>query len=434
MEEDIFEGKKVVPRPLIIPQPGTTAKEMLPSSSSDAKLMDTRTYLKTDLVLEETPEKITGSYTVDYNITYLDSIIKKKLLQEKFTLLPKLKKTVASLKELIMRPQTYIQREHTLTQIKVAEEEIRKIETGEKLRVYLDKTSDIINSYLSASKIKKVMFDQEDQDPQTDEDALHRISLIEKYLDIAGDYIQLDIIRVTSHKSDVCTGCGASLARIALSDEGSLRCPECFTEHSVIITAKLSKDGARINMNTNLEDESIENFLRAFTRYQGLQCEQPDEKVYEKLDKYFTRNGRPTGAQIRELPLDSRGLRGDTNHKMLWDALSHIGHSEYYEDTNLIGHVYWGWELPNVSHLKERLIDKYIKTQKVFYQIPIEERNRNSSLGTQYRLWRHLQLEGHECYMDEFKIAENPESLRTHNNLWKQMCDGAGDPDIFYIP
>ena len=84
-------------------------------------------------------------------------------------------------------------------------------------------------------------------------------------------------------------------------------------------------------------------------------------------------------------------------------------------------------------HLKEKLIDKYNKTQKVFYQIPQCEKERNSSLGTQYRLWRHLQLESYQCYMDEFKIAENTDSLRIHNRLWKLMCDCCTDPDIYFI-
>lgn len=436
--DSIFEGKKIISKPLLMDAKKNQIpknKEVLFGKISEIKLMDTRTYLsKEDIILNDIPEKITGTYTVDYNITYIDNIIRNKLLQEKFTVLPKLKLSLVSLETAITKPQTYILREKTLTSIFNTNKEIKKIESGEKLDEYLSKTFDLIAKYkLSSSKIKTVMFEDDGSEPEIDDNTNYRLSIIDRYLDIASDYIQLDIIRINSKKSDMCSGCGICLSKIALNEEGTLRCPECQTEHNVIITTKLSKDNARININSNLEDESIDNFLRAFTRYQGLQCDQPDEKIYEKLDDYFTRNGRPSGEEIRYLEIDRRGFRGDTNHKMLWDALSHVGHSEYYEDTNLIGHIYWGWDLPNVSHLKEKLIDKYIKTQKVFYQIPIEERGRNSSLGTQYRLWRQLQLEGHECYMDEFKIAENSESLRTHHKLWKKMCDGAEDPNIYFI-
>lgn len=268
-----------------------------------------------------------------------------------------------------------------------------------------------------------------------DDDIRKRISLIEEFLEIAGDYIQIDVIRYNVRPSDICSGCGASLSKVATNEDGTIRCPNetCLTEHNSIILAKLAKDSSRINTNVSTDDESIDNFLRSLTRYQGLQQDLPDDSLYDELDNYFIKHGRPSGNIIKNLPLNERGRRGDTNHKMLWNALSEIGRSEYYEDANLIGHLYWGWILPNVSQYKETIVHHYLQTQKVFYQIPIEERGRNSSLGTQYRLWRHLQLVGHECYMDEFKIAENPESLRTHNRLWRLMCDGANDPDIQYI-
>ncbi|CAH6420814.1 Divergent Poxvirus Late Transcription Factor VLTF3 like [uncultured virus] len=389
-------------------------------------------------IIEDLPNKITGTYNEDYNIMYVDEIIRKRLRQEKFTHLQSLKSRYKTLETLSMQPQTYITRERTLENMKKIQTDIQQIESGERLRIYESKVQDILAQYRRyVGKVKTIIFDVEEEEryQELDDDVRHRIALIDRFLDIAMDYIHIDVIRINNRPSDICSGCGASLAKVATNEEGTVRCPntDCQTEHNVIIMAKLAKDGSRINTSSTTDDESIDNFLRAFIRYQGLQPDRPDDSIYDELDFYFSRHDRPSGAQIRELPLNERGRRGDTNHKMLWNALSQIGRSEYYEDANYIGHVYWGWTLPNVMHLKERIIDKYNKTQKVFYQIPPEERGRNSSLGTQYRLWRHLQLEGHECYMDEFKIAENSESLRVHNKLWRLMCEGTNDPDIFYI-
>lgn len=389
-------------------------------------------------IIEDLPNKITGSYNEDYNIIYVDEIIRKKLKQEKFAHLQSLKNRYKTLEGLSMQPQTYIARERTLENMKKIKNQIDQIESGERIRIYESKVEEILNKYRKYNgKVKTIIFDVEEEQKfqELDDDVRHRIALIDNFLDIATDYIHVDVIRINNRPSDICSGCGISLAKVATNDEGTVRCPnqDCQTEHNVIITAKLAKDGSRINSNNSIDDESIDNFIRAFIRYQGLQSERPDDSIYDELDHYFARHDRPSGSQIRNLPLNERGRRGDTNHKMLWNALSQIGHSEYYEDANYIGHVYWGWALPNVMHLKERIIDKYNKTQKVFYQIPPEERCRNSSLGTQYRLWRHLQLEGHDCYMEEFKIAENPDSLRTHNKLWRLMCEGSNDPDIFYI-
>lgn len=418
---------------------------LLDDNMGELDIVDTRKYMprtmnsQDDIILEDLPNKISGTYNEDYNIIYVDEIIRKKLRQEKFTHLHGLKMRYKSLEAISLSPQTYVMREKTLDAMKRLNGEIDQIESGEKLKIYHDRVKNILAEYRKYNgRVKTIIFDIEEKEhyEELNDELRHRIHLIDKYLDIASEYILIDVIRVNNRPADICTGCGISLAKVATSEEGTIRCPnlDCQTEHNVIILAKLAKDSSRINTNNNTDDESIENFLRAFIRYQGLQPDGPEDFIYEELDTYFARHDRPSGEEIKRMVLNSRGRRGDTDHKMLWNALSQIGRSEYYEDANLIGHVYWGWTLPNVMHLKERIIHKYNKTQKVFYQIPSEERGRTSSLGTQYRLWRHLQLEGHECYMDEFKIAENPESLRTHNKLWRLMCEGANDPEIQYIP
>lgn len=423
--------------------------QLLEDNMGELDIVDTRKYIsissgsehnnQDDVIFEDIPSRISGTYHLDYNIVYIDEIIRKKLRQEKFTHLHSLKLRYKTLETLSCQPQTYVMREKTLESMKKLGDEIAQIENGEKLRIYDTRVRDIVTDYRKYNgRVKTIIFDVEEEEhyEEIDDDLRHRIFLIDTYLNIAGEYMTIDITRINNRPSDLCNGCGMSLAKVATSEEGTIRCPnpDCQTEHNVVILAKLAKDNCRINTNNSTDDESIDNFLRAFIRYQGLQSDHPDENLYDELDDYFVRHDRPTGEEIKLLPLNSRGRRGDTDHKMLWTALSQIGRSEYYEDTNLIGHLYWGWTLPNVMQYKEVIISHYNKTQKVFYQIPAEERGRHSSLGTQYRLWRHLQLIGHECYIEEFKVACNMDSVRSHNRLWRLMVEGAEDSDIFYIP
>lgn len=424
------------------------AKSRTPSRDEDFLLpsdvlpiMDTRVYTASNSttkssIAESIPDKITGTYHEDYNIVSVHNIIRRKLEAEVQTEIPKLMLKLNEVRVQCDKPQSYLMRARSVDEINKISVMISKIRSGARLAEYDSKAKPLIEEYRKHSgRVKTIVFDNEDEVyKEFDDSTRTRIYVIEQYLEVAADYIEIDVVRKGTRPSDVCRGCGASLTKVATNEEGSIACPECQTEHTSIILTKLAKDWARINMNSTSDDESIENFMRVFIRYQGLQQDQPSFSLYEELDKHFERLGRPTGAEIRKLPLNERGRRGDTTHKMLWNVLSQIGHSESYEDVNLIGHVYWGWTLPNVSQHKEKIISHYIKTQRVFYQIPPEERGRNSSLGTQYRLWRHLQLVGHPCHMDEFKIAENPESIRTHNKLWKLMCEGTKDPEIKYIP
>ena len=391
-----------------------------------------------EVSMEELPNKITGTYEEDYNILYVDEIIKKKLAQERFGHLTSLKARLKTLEQLIGQRQTYVVRARMVDNINKLSAEIEEIESGRRLSNYQERVRDILSKYRKyAGNIKTVMFEVEEdvKYKELDEEVRARIALIDRFLDIASGYIEIDVIRTNNRPGDICSGCGISLSKVAVNDKGTIRCPnpECQTEHNVFIMSKLAKDGSRINTNNATDDESIDNYIRAIIRYQCQQTDVPDESLYEELDAYFARHGRPLGAEIRKMSLNERGLRGDTNHKMLWNALSQIGRSEYYEDVNLIGKVYWGWTQRDVMCHMERLISDYNETQKVFFQIPLEERDRSSSLGTQYRLWRGLQLVDHECYMDEFKIAENPDSLRKHNKLWRRMCEGANNPRIRYI-
>lgn len=384
-----------------------------------------------------TTQKITGTYNEDYNILYLDEIIRRKLDNEKHTCLPRLKQEYLTLYNSILQPQTYGLRQYTLTKIQDLMQQITSIEDGTRMKEYISKVSTILEKYRNCTgNVRVVNFGSKPKSyNELDDDARNKIALIDEFIDIAGNYIDIDVIRVNTETSDICIACGKSIAKIAPDDNGIIRCADedCQTEHNIYITAKLAKDNTRISSTTVVGDESFENFDKAFLEYQGLQQDPPPHSICEELDAYFISKGRPSGAKISAMPLNSRGRRYDTTPKMLWDALSSIGRSEYYKDTNYIGKIYWGWVLPNVMHLRESIKYKYIKTQKGFYAIPPEERDRNSSLGTQYRLWRHLQLENHECYPYEFKIAENPESIRIHNKLWRIMCESADDDDIYYI-
>lgn len=425
---------------------------LLEDNLGELDIIDTRTFMATSnnisnkglgrrsnqncIIIEDLPTKISGIYSEDYNIKYVDSVIRKKLQQDRYTRLKDLRNQYKYLEGINQAPQKFIDKTCTQTAMVKLQVEIESIESGENLNRYEELVHDILIEYSKYEGLVKTIVldnDKETRPQQLDNRTRHRLFLIERYLEIAAHYIDIDIIRIGESVVDCCSNCQASLAKIAPSEEGTIRCQQCLTEHDIVILAKLAKDSARISVCNTTDDESVENFLRAFDRYQGVRADYPPESLYEELDDYFFRNDRPIGSQIRQLPLNDRKRRGDTNHKMLWSALSAIDRSEYYENTNLIGHIYWGWELPDVMQFREAIINHYNKTQKVFYQIPAEVRGRNSSLGTQYRLWRHLQLVGYNCYPDEFKIAENPESLRTHNKLWKLMCEGTHDSSIYYI-
>jgi hypothetical protein len=381
-------------------------------------------------------DNIQGEFENDYNICFINDIIIKKLNNEKYNLIPKLEYNLKSLKKIYETPQTKIEKEKTHQNILKTEKEIYEIKNSIKINNYILDTKDLILKYKNLCDIVNTVFidETEKENMFQNNKNKNRIKIIEDYLEIASNYIQLNITRKVYFKKDSCLNCGFDLKNVYVDENGCKKCPDCNEEYIGVIKNQ-NNDISKTNYYSNyVENESIENFLRVFMRYQGLQPDHPSKNLYEKLDNYFKLQGVKSSEEIKKMPLNKKGRKNGTNHKMLLNSLSAIKENDFYEDVNLIGHEYWGWELPNVLHLKEQIISHYNKTQKVYYQIPPEERERISSLGTQYRLWRHLQLLGHKCSMNEFKIAENQDSFRKHNKLWKIMCDRAGDDSIYYIP
>lgn len=363
-------------------------------------------------------------YIDDYNILELDKKI-KEIIKEEQKNKEKLQSELERRIKLDPNNLTYIEKHFNDKEIEKLKSEIKEIEEEKKYKKYLEETKEIIENYIKL-KNKPINLKIGEEVPINNE----RLEIIERYFDIAKKYI--DIILKPEYKfkkGNYCNYCGSEIEKNKLEEDNF--CSNCSREILIIEDKIVNK---REDFVENNESETIDNFLKAFIKFQGLQEDNINPELYNELDEYFKKLGKPTGEEIRKMSLDEKGKRGNTNRNILYKALSDLGRSEYYEDINLIAKNYWGWKLPYLMHLQERIIDKYIKTQKVFYSLPREIRERNSSLGTQYRLWRHLQLEGYNFPKEDFKIAENSDSLNLHERLWKIMCKLANDPDIYYIP
>lgn len=355
---------------------------------------------------EKIPTKIIGTYTDNYDIIYVNDTIINYLNAEKKKI-PDLNEQIKTLKKSLLKSHTLNAKREIEQEISLLEQQVESIKNGDRLAEYKEKTNELIENYLKNSD--------------------DRLKIIDKYLKIAKNYIQLQVTRISNTKQR-CKNCRTDLENIVVNIDGILRCPNCNNEHQSITTSKhLDFKVHQLN-----NENDIENFIKALNRYQGLQPP-PPKSLFQKLDVYFKERGLPSAEYIRSLPYNDRGKKGNVNKEMLYTALSNIGCSSYYEDVSLIGHIYWDWKLPDLTLLKDKILRHYMITQKSFYKIPLDVRGRLSSLGTSWRLARHLELVGVPIYQDDFKTAENPESVANHKRLWKLMCELADDEEIYYI-
>jgi len=387
------------------------------------------------------PKSITGKYVKDFNILKVHVIMLEKF-RRKEEKLPLLRKRAQELAEVMQKPQSLIERYSTAEKHTKLLHKIERIESGTDKNLYLREVTPLLNQYKNLGfYMRKVAAEEswgegrecgDETDPKTRE----RLVVIESYLRAIQPWIQVDVVREIPGKGR-CEMCGEPAEVTVNETRGTVECAKCGLEKPIYISSSQSKESTKTATSQRNDYNNLDNFVKAFMRYQGLQSNEPPKELFDALDVYF----RPKetegvtaldlrGETVRKLPLQSNRRRGRTDHQMLYKALADTGYTDYYEDANLIGHRYWGWELPNVLSLMEVVISDYKKTQRVYSRIPKE---RSSSLGTQYRLFKHLQMRGHPCEMTEFKIAENRESIAEHDDLWRQMCEGAEDPSIFFI-
>ena len=120
--------------------------------------------------------------------------------------------------------------------------------------------------------------------------------------------------------------------------------------------------------------------------------------------------------------MDSEGRRGKTTKQLMYKALLETGNSGYYEDINLICHVYWGWLLPDIEHLEDRIMHDYDVTQRIYNEIP---KDRRSSLNSQFRLYVHLLRYQKEISFPirakDFKIPTTRDILEWHYSIWSEI-------------
>lgn len=364
---------------------------------------------------EEDNKPIKGTYTDDLNILDIHRRILRILSPEgKRAITLQQKKQV--LVNNVSKPQTVVDRKRNLASIEKLDKELTQLTSKRLLDSYVQETKQYLKIYAELGQEVKIRSIGKEQ-PKPNQRTELRLIVISRYLEIAARFVEIDIRRETPY-NPYCV-CGYNLADLEGEERAATFCPSCGLECN-LVTQTVSSNGEKSGR-TNYEDR--ENFFKALRRFQGKQNNKVPASVLEKLDNYFHGYDLPTSDIIRQRPLDSHGKREGTSLDMLLKALSEVGCSAYYEDVNLIGHLYWGWVLPDLGHLEESIMDDYDKSQRVFEQIKEE---RKSCLNTQYRLFRHLERQGFPCSKNDFKMVTTLEILEYHEDAWRTICSELG--------
>jgi len=372
------------------------------------------------------PDLVKGSYTTDLNIIKIHEAI---LLRFSY-----FHSTIPLIESQIKKYENDINPdEKTINEIKEIENQISVLKKliddythKRSYNKYLSLTKNLIEEYatVATNKSKGVIIFKQSKEKENPEIVEKRLKIIRHYLDIAKDYIRLEIIHHQTNKIN-CPGCGINLNNIFIDEEiGLCICPECGYERETISHNSTFRDIQRSNNGNRNNYDDCENFRKALLRFQGKQVHKPPSKLYDQLDTFFEKTGKPSRQTVQKQSLTPDGKKKGTSRQMMFEALAETNNSAYYDDINLIMHEYWGWNLPDISHLEEQIMEDYIATQQVYNSIP--NKDRDASLNIQFRLFVHLKAVDYQCNKDDFKIQTSRDSLIFHSEMWKIMCDKTG--------
>jgi hypothetical protein len=285
---------------------------------------------------------------------------------------------------------------------------------------YCNVVKPLLIEYKNLSPDKTVFFGKDNIKFNED-----KIQVIKNYLCIIKKFIDFDII-IQQKADNICLDCNTIICALPITTS-IITCPNCNKDKIIYSNTEVYK-----TKNNDNCYEDITNFSKTLMRFQGKQKVKFGNELYNKLDNYFIKIKKPISEEIKKLPLLLDGKKEGTNYSMLYAALFETGNSGHYEDANLIAHYYWGWALPELHNSMEKMIlDHYTLTQKVFRNMSIDIRGRKSSLNTQYRLYKHLQLVGYPCSIIDFKIPDTNDVIESYDETWEKMCNDAG---LEFIP
>lgn len=385
------------------------------------------------------PDSLVIRFTNDYNINHIDKMIKVKLMRE-FNNTPELRKNIEALKDSIAQAHTTVEVKDIRMKIAEATKTLEDIQSKRRISRYRELSKPLLHEYNGISHHTKIVDIAQVQDNDShfpDDNDRRRIRVIEEYLKMAKEFMQIEVCPQSpiTLSCSMCLFCGEELDAYMFQADKSQSCPNCGIVKTGTSGMMLG-DGC-YEASSHKQYQDINNFKKAFGRFMGKQKVTFDvDKLCTVLDSHFQSKGMKPASYYNSLPHLSNGKKAGTSLSILIDALKDTGNSPHYEDANLIGHKLWGWELPDLGYLEDIIMNDYKLTQDVYDSIPEDERERKSSLSTQFRLFKHLQLRGYDCSAKDFKLPCHAGSMRIHNNLWMIMCEGANriDPSIYFIP
>lgn len=250
-----------------------------------------------------------------------------------------------------------------------------------------------------------------------------RKTIIEKYL---SNITELAEIRIINRSAELvpCVECGIPLRDLRISHEGTCTC-ECGKIFPCVVERSEREDSSDVVSVAarTLNTDSIEKRL---TSFQGRQRAKIDKTVIEKIDAHLVKvQGMRPAEEIRRLPHDEYGKKEGTSVAILRDCMKQCDLSDHNKNLDMIGHLLWGWRLPDLSQYMDRIATNIMRSKEELARIGDQK-----SLNNDVMLYWHLNAVGVKVRREDFVLPSTERTRIWHNEMIAQISSNIGIPPV----
>lgn len=319
-----------------------------------------------------------------------------------------------------------------LREIEELENDVNSLESGSLWNEYVSATQNILMRYipLMSDESKKMIIysskkqNMYDEPNFTREQIKERLNLITEYISLVTKIIPEKYIKINciwTGTVEMYCSCGESYQNMCVDDERGIQFCKCGVESCVYFNNITLENASSINTYTRSDYEGLKTFKIAWLEHQGRCADTIPEAVFEAADVYFAQHKKGTRHQFKNVKCDSTGRKPGTTIESIIDFMKACKYTQYYNLYNVFGRDYYGWILPDYSHMDEIIYEAYQMTQTIYESM---EKTRKFNINNEAR--QCLLLLSHDVpvsFYDDFKSMSRSAIISIQED-WYEMCKG----------
>ena len=254
-------------------------------------------------------------------------------------------------------------------------------------------------------------------------DNAEKVDLVSKYLEIAQEYIDIEIPEKCVEIKVVCNNC-SNKKLFEIIDNSIYICLLCGAQQEILLHTSSYKDIDRVNISAKYSYDRKLHFRDCINQYQGKQNSTINKKIFSSLLDQFEKHELLVGD--KDTPKEIRCSKITKEHIHIF--LKELDYTKHYENVNLIHYKITGIKPDDISYLEDKLLDDFdILTNlydKNFKNKPGFERK--NFINTQYVLYQLLLKYKHICKKEDFTILKTVDRKSFHDDITKTLFEELG--------